>query len=118
MISGYKIRFKNFYMDNHQNVDVDKLENIYFEGKVNSRNNFLKRSFKKTLGLMLEGGYEFQTASRELMEIHSGQLNVKIAGDKNWTLITEGMDFNVPKNSSFCLEVSELVNYTCSYFDD
>ena len=44
--------------------------------------------------------------------------NVKIAGDKDWTLITEGMDFNVPKNSSFCLEVSELVNYTCSYFDD
>ena len=50
--------------------------------------------------------------------IQSGKLNVKIAGDNDWTLITEGMDFNVPKNSSFCLEVSELVNYTCSYFDD
>ena len=67
---------------------------------------------------MLEGGYEFKTASRELMQIHSGKLNVKIAGDQDWTLITEGMDFNVSKNSSFCLEVLELVNYTCSYFDD
>ncbi|WP_413679111.1 hypothetical protein [Prochlorococcus sp. MIT 0916] len=28
------------------------------------------------------------------------------------------MDFNVHKNSSFCLEVLELVNYTCSYCDD
>ena len=67
---------------------------------------------------MLEGGYEFKTASRELMEIHSGKLNVKIAGDQDWRLITKGMDFNVPKDSSFCFEVLELVNYTCSYFDD
>ena len=46
---------------------------------------------------MLEGGYEFQTASRELMEIHSGKLNVKLAGDQDWRLITEGMDFNATK---------------------
>ena len=104
-------------MDNYQNVDVDKLANIYFEGKVISRNIFLKNGSKKTLGVMLVGGYEFKTASRELMEIHSGKLNIKIAGDKDWTLITEGMDLNVPKNSSFCLEVLKLVNYTCSYFD-
>ena len=67
---------------------------------------------------MLEGGYEFKTASRELIQIHSGKLNLKIAGDQDWRLITKGMDSNVPKNSSFCLEVLELVNYTCSYFDD
>ncbi len=59
---------------------------------------------------MLEGGYEFKTASRELMEIYSGKLNVKISGDKDWRLIIEGMDFKVPKDSSFCLEVLELVN--------
>ena len=105
-------------MNNYQNVDVDKLANIYFEGKVISRNIFLKDGSKKTLGVMLEGGYEFKTASRELMQIHSGKLNVKISGDQDWTLITEGMNFNVPQNSSFYLEVLELVNYTCSYFDD
>ena len=105
-------------MDNYQNVDVDKLANIYFEGKVMSRNIFLNDGSKKSLGVMLEGEYEFKTASKELMEIHSGKLNVKIADDQDWRLITEGMNFNVPKNSSFCLEVLELVNYTCSYFDD
>ncbi len=68
--------------------------------------------------MKLKGGYEFKTASRELMEIHSGKLNVKIGGDKDWTLITERIDLNVPKNSSCYLEVSELVNYKCSYFDD
>ncbi len=67
---------------------------------------------------MLEGKYEFKTASRELMQIHSGKLNVKIAGNKDWILITEDMDFYIPKNSSFCLEILELVNYTCSYFED
>ena len=67
---------------------------------------------------MLEGGYEFKTSSRELIENYSGKVNVKIACNTDWTLITEDMDFNVPKNSSFCLEVLKLVNYTCSYYDD
>ena len=95
-------------MNNYQNVDVDKLANIYFEGKVISRNIFLKDGSKKTLGVMLEGGYEFKTASRELMQIHSGKLNVKIASDQDWTLITVGIDFNAPKNCSFYLEVLEI----------
>ena len=105
-------------MEIYKNVDVSKLANIYFGGKVISRNIFFKDGSKKTLGLMLEGGYEFKTSLRELMEIHSGKLNIKIEGDKDWTLITEDMNFNVPKNSSFCVEVIELVNYTCSYFTD
>ena len=105
-------------MNNYKNVDIDKLANIYFGGRVISHNIIFKDGSKKTLGVMLEGGYEFQTSSRELMEIHSGKLNLKIEGSKDWTLITEGMNFNVPQNSSFCLEVFELINYTCSYFTD
>ena len=105
-------------MKNYKNVDVDKLANIYFGGRVISHSIFFKDGSKITLGVMLEGGYEFQTSSRELIEIHSGKLNLKIEGTKDWTLITEGMNFNVPKNSSFSLEVLELVNYSCSYFHD
>ena len=33
-------------MNNYQNVDVEKLANIYFEGKVISRNIFLKDGSK------------------------------------------------------------------------
>ena len=105
-------------MDNYPNVDVDKLANIYFEGKVISRNIFLKDGSKKTLGVMLPGEYEFNTESRELMEIISGKLNLKLKDDNYWKLISDGMDFNIPKNSSFKVKVLELVNYTCSYFDD
>ena len=100
------------------NVDVDKLANIYFEGKVISRNIFLKDGSKKTLGVMLPGEYEFNTESRELMEIISGKLNLKLKDDKDWKLITDGMDFNISKNSSFKVKVLELVNYSCSYFED
>ena len=105
-------------MNIYKDVDVDKLANIYFEGKVISRNIFLNDGSKKTLGVMLPGQYEFNTESRELMEIISGKLNLKIKGDNDWKLITEGNDFNIPKNSSFKVEILELVNYVCSYFDD
>ena len=105
-------------MDNFKNVDVDKLANIYFEGNVISRNIFLRDGSKKTLGVMLVGEYEFNTVSRELMEIISGKLNLKLKDDNDWKLITNGMEFKIPKNSSFKIEVLELVNYTCSYFED
>ena len=104
-------------MDKYKDVNVDKLANIYFEGNVISRNIFLKDGSRKTLGVMLPGTYEFDTENRELMEILSGKLNLKIQNDQDWKLIEDGMDFNIPKNASFKVEVLELVNYTCSYFD-
>ena len=105
-------------MNNFKNVDVDKLANIYFEGKVISRNIYLKDGSKKTLGIMLVGEYEFNTVTRELMEIISGKIKLKLKDDNEWKLITSGMEFNIPKNSSFRLKVLELVNYTCSYFEN
>ena len=104
-------------MDKFQDVNVDKLANIYFEGNVISRNIFLKDGSRKTLGVMLPGKYEFNTEARELMEIMSGKLNLKLQNDDEWKLIKDGMDFNIPKNSSFQAEVLELVNYTYSYFN-
>ena len=105
-------------MDRYEDVNVNKLANIYFEGNVISRNIFFKDGSKKTLGVMLPGKYEFNTETRELMEIMSGKLNLKLQNDNEWKFIKDGMDFNVPKSSSFKVEVTELVNYTCSYFDE
>ena len=102
-------------MSNFKNVNVDKLANIYYEGKVISRNIFLRDGSKKTLGTMLVGEYEFDTKSRELMEIISGELFFKIKGDNDWNFVKEGMEFYVPKDSSFSLKIMKIVNYTCSY---
>ena len=105
-------------MDKYKDVNVDKIANIYFEGNVISRNIFLKDGSRKTLGVMLPGNYEFSTETRELMEIISGKLNLKLQNDEDWKSIKDGMSFNIPKNSLFKVEVLELVNYTCSYFND
>ena len=105
-------------MDKYKDVNVDKIANIYFEGNVISRNIFLKDGSRKTLGVMLPGNYEFNTETRELMEIISGKLNLKLQNDEDWKSIKVGMYFNIPKNSSFKVEVIELVNYTCSYLND
>ena len=105
-------------MDKYENVNVDKLANIYFEGNVISRNIFLKDGSRKTLGVMLPGKYEFNTDANELMEINSGKLSLKLQSFQDWKLMEQGMDFSIPKNSSFKVEVLELVNYTCSYFDE
>jgi len=66
---------------------------------------------------MLKGGYEFKTASRKLMEIHSGEPNINCRSSR-LEINNKGYGFQCPKDSSFCLEVLELVNYTCSYFVD
>ena len=105
-------------MNNYTNVEVDKIANIYFEGRVISRNIFFKDGSKKTLGVMLVGEYQFNTGAREVLEIISGKLNFKVDDSDDWQLINEGMSFNIPKKSSFKVKVLELVNYTCSYFDD
>ena len=84
-------------MDKYKDVNVDKIANIYFEGNVISRNIFLKDGSRKTLGVMLPGNYEFSTETREIMEIMSGKLNLKLQNDEDWKSIKDGMNFNIPK---------------------
>ena len=104
-------------MDTYENVTVDKLANLYFEGKVISRKITFSDDTIKTLGIMLPGEYEFNTRSKELMEIISGELNLQLKSETTWNIIKDGMKFNVPKDSSFKVKVLKTVNYTCSYFD-
>ena len=82
-------------MDKYENVHVDKLANIYFNGNVISRNIFLKDGSRKTLGVMLPGKYEFNTDATELMEIISGKLSLKLQNSQDWKLIEKGMDFSI-----------------------
>ena len=105
-------------MHDYENVTVEKLANIYFNGNVISRNITFQDGSKKTLGVMLPGEYEFSTQSKELMEIISGELDIKLLDSPEWKIIRGGMNFDVPKNSSFKVKVKKLVNYTCSYFEE
>jgi len=97
------------------NVTVIKKANIYFEGKVTSRTIVFAGGEKKTLGIMLPGEYEFNTADREIMEVLAGSMDIMLAGESEYKTYGEGTSFEVPARSSFKLIIKEASDYCCSY---
>jgi uncharacterized protein YaiE (UPF0345 family) len=102
-------------MPEFKNVTVVKAANIYFDGKVTSRAVLFADGSRKTLGIMLPGAYEFNTAELEIMEILSGDLDVLLPGAKDWQHIEAGQSFEVPAQSKFGLKVKSVTDYCCSY---
>ena len=96
-------------------VSIVKAANIYFNGQVTSRTVKFDDGTTKTLGIMLPGEYDFGTEAAELMEILSGDLEVKLPGADDWRRVTDGESFDVPANVRFQVRVSRIVDYCCSY---
>lgn len=102
-------------MSQFTNVTVDKKASVYFDGKVTSRTLRFEDGSIKTLGIMLPGDYTFGTADKEIMEIMSGEMEVKLPGSDTWITITGPQSFEVPAKSSFDLKVKTISDYCCSY---
>ncbi len=102
-------------MKTFDNVSVELEGNSYFDGAVTSRTVNFADGTKKTLGFMLPGEYEFGTAAAELMEITSGELEVKLPNTDAWIAVKGGELFNVPANSKFQVNVKSITDYCCSY---
>jgi uncharacterized protein YaiE (UPF0345 family) len=102
-------------MSEFKNVTVVKEANVYFEGRVTSRTILFDDGCRKTLGIMLPGEYEFNTASPELMEILSGELDVLLPGKAEWRTVTGGESFDVPGDSLFKLKIRSVTDYCCSF---
>ncbi|MBI4847818.1 MAG: pyrimidine/purine nucleoside phosphorylase [Nitrospirae bacterium] len=102
-------------MSEFKNVTVVKKANIYFDGKVTSRTVIFGDGSKKTLGVMLSGEYEFNTADKEIMEILSGDLDVLLPEESGWKTIKGGESFEVKANAKFSLKVRALTDYCCSF---
>lgn len=102
-------------MSEFTNVTVVREANVYFDGKVTSRTLVFSDGAKKTLGVMLPGDYEFNTADREIMEIMTGELEVMLPGNAEWLTIRGGESFEIPAHSSFGLRVKKLTDYCCSF---
>ena len=100
---------------NFDNVSVEVAGNSYFDGAVTSRTVNFADGSKKTLGFMLPGEYEFGTDAAELMEITSGNLDVKLPASNEWSSIKGGESFNVPANAKFQVKVETIVDYCCTY---
>lgn len=102
-------------MAGFENVSVEREGNSYFDGAVTSRTVHFADGSRKTLGFMLPGEYEFGTAAAELMEITSGELEVKLSDSNEWVAIKGGESFDVPANSKFQVKVKSITDYCCSY---
>jgi len=101
--------------DRFENVTILKKANVYFDGKVTSRNVLFPDGTRKTLGFMLPGDYEFNTGAREVMELLKGEMDVLLPGTDKWQTFEAGNTFEVPANSSFKLKLAGPVDYFCSY---
>ena len=99
------------------NVTVTKEANIYYDGKVTSRSIVLEDGSVQSLGIMLPGVYTFGTNEAEIMEIMSGELDIKLPNE-DWKTLNTPETFNVPANSSFDLKIKTVTDYCCSYIQD
>lgn len=101
-------------MSEIKNATIVKAANVYQDGKVTSRTIYLNDGSRESLGIMLPGEYTFNTAEAEIMEMMSGELEVKLPGE-DWKTLNTPESFNVGANSSFDLKIKTVTDYCCSY---
>ncbi len=102
-------------MSEFNQVTIIKEANVYFDGKVNSRTVRFQDGSEKTLGFMQPGEYTFNTGAPELMEIYSGDLEIKLPNNDQWQTVQGGESFEVPGNAQFSLKIHTATDYCCSY---
>lgn len=103
--------------DKFDNVSVAKQANVFFDGKCVSHSVFFPDGSRKTCGVIMPGSQlTFNIGAPELMEITSGECQVKIAGEAAFKTYAAGTSFKVAENSSFDIHAgAEAVNYVCSF---
>ena len=104
-------------MSQISNAIIRKEANIYYDGKVTSRTVELADGSTQSLGIMMPGDYTFGTNEAEIMEMMSGELDIKLPGE-DWKTLSTPETFNVPANSSFDLKIKKVTDYCCSYIKD
>lgn len=101
-------------MSKFENVTLVKKANVYFDGNVTSRTVEFADGEIKSLGIMLPGEYTFGTNEAEIMEMMSGELDVKLPGEE-WKTLNTPESFEIGANSSFDVKVKTVTDYCCSY---
>ncbi len=102
-------------MAQFDNVSVKKKANVYFDGKCVSHTVMLPNGTRSTIGVIFPSSLTFNTAAPELMEINLGKCKVRLNGETEWRSYGAGEKFTVPGNSSFDIEVTEMLDYVCHF---
>lgn len=88
--------------------------NEYFDGKVKSI-AFNSHEGNATVGVMAPGEYEFGTSTKEIMQVVSGELIVKLPDAEGWNSFKNNDTFIVEANKKFQLKVNVETAYICYY---
>lgn len=100
------------------NVTVDAKANISYDGRCSSHTVSFDDGSKKMLGVILPCDeevmqYHFATHTSERIEIISGECEVKINGEKDFSYYRAGQSFMVAGESGFNLRTEQIVQYIC-----
>lgn len=88
--------------------------NVYYDGRVTSRELVTADGVRKTLGIILPGEYEFESEDEEAIEIRRGTLDVTLPGEDP-TTVGPGETVVVPPGTTFTVETDDVVDYCCTY---
>lgn len=102
-------------MPQFDNVSIVKKANVYFDGKCVSHTVLFPDGSRKTVGVIFPSTLTFNTAAPEIMEINAGACRIRLAGEKEWTPYGAGESFQVPGDSRFDIEVTEMLDYVCHF---
>ena len=102
-------------MAQFDNVSVKKKANVYFDGKCVSHTVLLPNGTRSTIGVIFPSSLTFNTAAPELMEVNLGSCKVRLKGEEAWKAYGAGEKFTVSGNSSFDIEVTEMLDYVCHF---
>ena len=97
-----------------EQVNVNKLANVYFAGKCVSHTLTLADGTRKSVGVILPSTLTFNVGVPEIMELLQGKGRVSI-NDGDWQSFEGAFTFSVPENGKFVIEVSEDVHYVCHF---
>ena len=100
------------------NVTFNAQATISYDGRCSSHTIMFESGQHKTLGVILPCDssveqYHFSTNTSERIEIISGECEVKINGDEDFSYYRAGQSFVVEGNSSFNLRTEQIVQYIC-----
>jgi uncharacterized protein YaiE (UPF0345 family) len=98
-----------------ENVSVSKKANVYFDGKCVSHTVMQADGSRTSVGVIFPSTLRFTTNAPETMEIVGGSCRVLQHGSDDWNTYGAGQSFDVPGNSPFDIETTEMLEYVC-YF--
>jgi uncharacterized protein YaiE (UPF0345 family) len=88
--------------------------NSYFEGKVQSV-GFERNGRRATVGVIAPGEYHFDTAAPERMTVTSGELHMRVTGQRDWRSYPQGTSFEVAGKSGFDVKADQPSAYLCEF---